>query len=58
VPHKYVIYVKIKENSDTLIICLYVDDLIFTGNNPKMSENFKQVMIKEFEMTDIGFMSY
>jgi hypothetical protein len=58
VPHKYVIYVNIKENGDTLIICLYVDDLIFTGNNPKMSENFKQAMIKEFEMTDIGFMSY
>ena len=28
-PHKYAIYVKIKESGDTLIICLYVDDLIF-----------------------------
>jgi hypothetical protein len=35
-----------------------VDDLIFTGNNPKMFEDFKQAMIKEFEITDIGFMSY
>jgi hypothetical protein len=33
-------------------------DLIFTGNNPKMFGDFKQVMIKEFEMTDIGLMSY
>ena len=32
-------------------------DLIFTGNNQKMFGDFKQVMIKEFEMTDIGLMS-
>jgi hypothetical protein len=35
-----------------------MDDLIFTRNNPKMFEDFKQVMTKEFEMTDIGPMSY
>jgi hypothetical protein len=35
-----------------------VDDLIFTKNNPKMFEDFKQAMITEFEMTNIGLMSY
>jgi hypothetical protein len=35
-----------------------VDDLIFTRNNPKMFGDFKQTMIKEFEMMDIGLMSY
>ena len=35
-PHWYVIYVMIKENSDTLIIYLYMDDFIFTWNNSKM----------------------
>jgi hypothetical protein len=29
-PHEYAIYVKIKESGDTLIICMYVDNLIFT----------------------------
>ena len=29
-PHEYVIYVKIKENDDTLIVYLYVDELVFT----------------------------
>jgi len=57
-PHEYAIYVKIKESGDTFIVCLYVDDLIFTGNNPKMFEDFKQAMNKEFEMTDIGLISY
>jgi hypothetical protein len=35
-----------------------VDDLIFTRNNPKMFGDFKQTMIKEFEIMDIGLMSY
>jgi hypothetical protein len=35
-----------------------VDDLIFTENNPKMFRDFKQAMIKELEMMNIGIMSY
>ena len=35
-----------------------MDDLIFTRNNPKMFGDFKQTMIKEFEIMDIGLMSY
>ncbi|XP_013614679.1 PREDICTED: uncharacterized mitochondrial protein AtMg00810-like [Brassica oleracea var. oleracea] len=46
------------QNNDILIACLYVDDLIFTGNHPIMFEDFKMEMRKEFEMTDIGLMSY
>ena len=56
--YKYAIYVKIKESGDTLIICMYVDDLIFTGNNSKIVGDFKQAMIKKFEMMNISFMSY
>ena len=41
-----------------LYVCLYVDDLIFTGNNPLMFETFKQSMIQEFEMTYIGLMAH
>ena len=41
-----------------MIVCLYVDDLIFTGSNPSMFNEFKEVMTKEFEMTDMGLMAY
>nr|XP_016452562.1 PREDICTED: uncharacterized mitochondrial protein AtMg00810-like [Nicotiana tabacum] len=34
------------------------DDLIFTGNNPKMFEEFNKAMAREFEMTDISLISY
>lgn len=41
-----------------LIIRLYVDDLVMIENNPKLFEEFKQAKAEEFEMTDIGLMSY
>ncbi|KAH9687903.1 hypothetical protein KPL70_014941 [Citrus sinensis] len=56
-PYEHALYVKEKDE-DILIVCLYVDDLIFTGSNPSLFEEFKRVMIKEFEMTDIGLMAY
>lgn len=45
-------------NGSILYVCLYVDDLIFTGNNPSMFEAFKQTMVQEFEMIDIGLMAH
>ncbi|KAL0355686.1 UNVERIFIED_CONTAM: Retrovirus-related Pol polyprotein from transposon RE1 [Sesamum radiatum] len=55
--HEYALYVK-KDKGDILYICIYVDDLILTGNNQHMYENFKKVMAQEFEMSDMGLMSY
>ncbi|KAH9669729.1 hypothetical protein KPL70_021911 [Citrus sinensis] len=56
-PYEHALYVK-ENYGDILIVYLYVDDLIFTGSNPSLFEEFKRVMIKEFEMTDIGLMAY
>ena len=39
-----------------LIVCLYVDDLIFTGDFGIV--DFKAVMESEFEMTDLGLMKF
>ena len=47
---------KTEKEGNILIICLYVDDLIFTGNNEEMFELLKKRMMKEFEMTDLGLM--
>jgi hypothetical protein len=57
-PHEYTLYAKVCKNGNILLVCLYVDDLIFTGNNSSMFQDFKKVMTQEFEMTDIGPMSY
>ncbi|KAL0415728.1 UNVERIFIED_CONTAM: Retrovirus-related Pol polyprotein from transposon RE1 [Sesamum latifolium] len=51
------LYVKHNGN-ETLIVSLYVDDLLVTENNTDHIQDFKQEMMKVFEMTDLGFMSY
>ncbi|GKU93614.1 hypothetical protein SLEP1_g7191 [Rubroshorea leprosula] len=57
-PSEHALYVKVNNSGDILLLCLYVDDLIFTGNNPTMIEDFKKSMMGEFEMIDLGLMSY
>jgi len=48
------LYIKEKDGK-ILIVVLYVDDVIFTGNDDYLIENSKSVMKEEFEMTDMGF---
>uniref|UniRef100_A0A2N9IDT2 Reverse transcriptase Ty1/copia-type domain-containing protein n=1 Tax=Fagus sylvatica TaxID=28930 RepID=A0A2N9IDT2_FAGSY len=52
------LYVKHDGIGDFLVVCLYVDDLIYMGTNMKMVEDFKRSMMKEYEMTDLGLMKY
>ncbi|KAL0294285.1 UNVERIFIED_CONTAM: Retrovirus-related Pol polyprotein from transposon RE2 [Sesamum radiatum] len=51
------LYIK-RQGNDTLIVSLYVDDLIYTGNNEKMIQYFKEDMMKTFEMSDLGLMHF
>ena len=46
------------ESKKILIVCLYVDDLIYTRNDQVIFDDFKQSMMAEFEMTDLGMMHY
>ena len=39
-----------------LIVCLYVDDLIFAGDFG--IKDFRTVMESEFEMNDLGIMKF
>eukprot|EP00253_Pinus_taeda_P005715 PITA_05715 len=52
-----IVYIKEKYGK-LLIVVLYVDDVIFTGNDDYLIENFKAVMKEEFEMTDMGLLRY
>ena len=49
-------YTKVNEHSNKLIVFLYVDDLIFTGDFG--IKEFRTVMESEFEMTDLGLMKF
>ncbi|KAA0050234.1 putative copia-type polyprotein [Cucumis melo var. makuwa] len=57
-PYEHSLYIKVNGHGDILVVCLYVDDLIFTRNCASMFEDLKKAMTQEFEMTDIGLMSY
>ncbi|PNX85850.1 hypothetical protein L195_g041924 [Trifolium pratense] len=57
-PYEHTLFVKLSEGGNILIISLYVDDLIFTGNDENMFEEFKKSMENEFNMSDLGKMHY
>jgi hypothetical protein len=50
------LYTKIDQQGKILIVCLYVDDMIYTGNLELTS--FKHAMQSEFEMIDLGIMKF
>lgn len=54
---EYGLYIRYS-NVDLLIVCLYVDDLLITGSNEEDITHFKGRMMAEFEMSDLGEMSY
>ena len=56
--HEHTLFVKFADQGKLLIVSLYVDDLIYTGNNHEMMSDFKESMKKKFSMTDLGKMRY
>ena len=57
-PYEHTLYTKYGVNKRILIVCLYVDDLIYTSNDRTMLVDFKRSMMNEFDMTDLGLMHY
>ena len=47
-----------KKVGNHIIILLYVDDLILTGNDPKLLTHVKSSLKKIFEMSDLGHLHY
>ena len=52
-PYEHTLYIKVGDGGEMIMVCLYVDDLIFTGSNKAMLKMFKQSMMREFEMSDL-----
>ena len=55
--HGPTLYIKKKENY-ILIICIYVDDIIYMGSSQCLIDKFKLSMMSEFNMTDLGILHY
>lgn len=55
---EHTLFVKTEQQGQVLIVSLYVDDLIFTGNCESLIIRFKELMKENFDMTDLGKMRY
>ena len=56
--HEHTLFVKNNSKGRMLIVSLYVDDLIYTGDDIEMFESFKHSMQRNFAITDLGKMRY
>jgi transposase InsO family protein len=52
------LYVKKGEKGELLIVCLYVDDMIYMSTSERLLDEFRINMKGEFEMTDLGLLHY
>ncbi|PNX60329.1 putative copia-type protein, partial [Trifolium pratense] len=57
-PYEHTLFVKYGMKNEILVVSLYVDDLIYTGNNQGLMDEFKSSMKKKFAMTDLGKMRF
>lgn len=46
------------EGSSILIVSIYVDDIIVTGNDEQLFLDFKKIMMQKYEMTNLGLLRY
>ena len=51
-------FTKTNKRGEILVVSLYVDDLIFTGNDELMFAEFKNSMLREFDMTNLERMRF
>lgn len=54
----YLLEPKRSNEGKVLVVSIYVDDLIYTGDDEDMMSNFKSSMMKVFDMTDLGQMRF
>lgn len=52
------LYLKQQGNGEFLLVCLYVDDIIYLGSSQSLIDDFKSCMMRTFEMTDLGLLKY
>jgi len=57
-PYEHTVYTKSRVVGKMLIVCLYIDNLIYVGNDEVMLADFKRSMMNEFDMIDLGLMHY
>lgn len=55
---EHTLYRKVIEDGKSILISLYVDDIIYTSNSVTLIEQFKKEMEDAFKMSDLGLMRF
>lgn len=55
---KWTLYTKPQGNIDTLILCIYVDDIMYMGSSQEMLYQFRTNKMQTYEMTDLRLLKY
>lgn len=56
-PYEHAVYCR-REGNESLLVGVYVDDILVTGTKLSNIEKFKKQMAGEFNMSDLGKLSY
>ncbi|KAL8116648.1 hypothetical protein AgCh_022990 [Apium graveolens] len=56
-PYEHAVYTK-KEGNKSLIVAVYIDDLLITNTSTSIIERFKKEMSTHFDMSDLGKLAY
>ena len=52
------LFISRKKENDILIICIYVDDIIYMGSSQYLIDEFKLSIMSKFDMIDLGILHY
>ena len=55
---EHTVYKKKSRKNEILLVCLYVDDIIYMGFSQDLIKDFRSAIKKSFEMTDLGLSHY
>ena len=52
------LYTRTDEEGKLIIVSIYVDDIVYTGNSNALLSEFKRDMMQKYEMTDLGLLHH
>ncbi|CAL2276456.1 unnamed protein product [Prunus armeniaca] len=55
---KATLYTRSDNEGGLIIVSIYVDDIVYTGNSERMLSEFKREMMQRYEMSDLGLLHH
>lgn len=56
--NEHTLYKQTDGSDNILLVCIYVDDIVYLSSSQAMVMDFRQEMLVAFEMFDLGLLNY